>query len=97
MIVCITYLIKLVASYTNRGIKLDFPFINICKVRREVLKTEGKARGLQPYLGTLRMLMNDKITVFFFHLFGNSTHTGSIGKNCIVFPPIGKNSAFKLK
>ena len=21
--------------------------------------------------------------------------TGSIGKNCIVFPPIGKNSAFK--
>ena len=32
----------------------------------------------------------------FFHLFGNSTHTGSIGKNCIVFPPIGKNSAFKL-
>ena len=32
----------------------------------------------------------------FFHLFGNSTHTGSIGKNCIVFPPIGKNSTFKL-
>ena len=32
----------------------------------------------------------------FFHLFGNSTHTGSIGKNCIVFIPIGKTSAFKL-
>ena len=26
----------------------------------------------------------------FFHLFGNSTHTGSIGKNSVVFPPIGK-------
>ena len=26
----------------NRGIKHDFPFINICKVPREVLKTEGE-------------------------------------------------------
>ena len=28
---------------------------------REVLKTEGEARGFQPSRGTLRMLMNDKI------------------------------------
>ena len=27
----------------NRGMKYDFPFINIRKVPREVLKTEGKA------------------------------------------------------
>ena len=26
----------------------------------------------------------------FFHLFGNCTHTGSIGKYSVVFPPIGK-------
>ena len=45
----------------NRGNKYDFPFINIRKVPREVLKTEGKARGFQPSRGTLRMLMNDKI------------------------------------
>ena len=45
----------------NRGIKHDFPFINIRKVPREVLKTEGEARGFQPSRGTLRMLMNDKI------------------------------------
>ena len=45
----------------NRGIKHDFPFINNRKVPREVLKTEGEARGFQPSRGTLRMLMNDKI------------------------------------
>ena len=45
----------------TRGIKPDFPFINIHKVPREVLKTEGEARGFQPSRGTLRMLMNDKI------------------------------------
>ena len=45
----------------NRGIKYDFPFINIHKVPREVLKNEGKALGFQPSRGTLRMLMNDKI------------------------------------
>ena len=32
----------------NRGIKHDFPFINIRKVPREVLKTEGVSRGFQP-------------------------------------------------
>ena len=47
--------------YTNRGIKHDFPFIYIRKVLREVLKTEGKARGFKPSRGTFRMLMNDKI------------------------------------
>ena len=31
----------------NIGIKRDFPFINIRKVPREVLKTEGEARGFQ--------------------------------------------------
>ena len=45
----------------NRGIKHDFPFINICKVPMEVLKTEGEAQGLHHSRGTLRMLMNDKI------------------------------------
>ena len=45
----------------DRGIKHDFPFINICKVPREVLKTKGEARGFQPSRGTLQMLMNDKI------------------------------------
>ena len=48
-------------GHTNRGIKHDFPFINIRKVPREVLKTEGEARGFQPSRGTLRLLMNDKI------------------------------------
>ena len=28
-----------------RGIKHEFPFISICKVPREVLKTEGEAEG----------------------------------------------------
>ena len=45
----------------NRVIKHDFPFINIRKVPREVLKTEGEVRGFQPSRGTLRMLMYDKI------------------------------------
>ena len=35
----------------NRGIKHYFPFINIRKVPREVLKTEGAARGFQPSRG----------------------------------------------
>ena len=45
--------------FTDRGIKHDFPFINIRKVPREVLKTSGYALGFQPSRGTLRMLMND--------------------------------------
>ena len=35
-------------------------FINIRKIPREMLKTSGFALGLQPSLGTLRMLMNGK-------------------------------------
>ena len=31
------------------GIKHDFPLINIRKVPREVLKTEGEARGFQHF------------------------------------------------
>ena len=31
----------------NRGIKHDFPFINIPKVPREVLKTGGEVQGFQ--------------------------------------------------
>ena len=30
--------------FPNRRIKHDFPFINICRVPREVLKTEGETR-----------------------------------------------------
>ena len=45
----------------NRGIKHDFPFINTCKVLREVLKTEGKPKVFNTSRGTLRMLMNNKI------------------------------------
>ena len=33
--------------YYNIGIKHDFPFINICKVPREVLKTEDETRAFQ--------------------------------------------------
>ena len=45
----------------SRGIKDDFPVINIRKVPREVLKTEGEARGFHPSRGTLRTLMNGNI------------------------------------
>ena len=55
-----------------RGIKHDFPFINICKVPREVLKTDGEARGFQPSRGTLQMLMDDKIMFDRYHCI-NST------------------------
>ena len=44
-------------QYHNIGIKHDFPFINIRKVLREMLKT----KVLNTSRGTLRMLMNDKI------------------------------------
>ena len=46
----------------NRGIKHDFPFINIHKVPREVLKTEGLKPGVfNTSRGPLKVLMNDKI------------------------------------
>ena len=58
----------------NRGIKYDFPFINICKVPREVLKTEGEARGFQPSRGTLQMLMNDKIVFDRYYCINSTKH-----------------------
>ena len=57
-----------------RGIKHDFPFINIRKVPREVLKTEGEARGFQPSRGTLRMLMNDKIMFDRYYCINSTKH-----------------------
>ena len=58
----------------NRGIKHDFPFINIRKVLREVLKTEGEARCFQPSRGTLRMLMNDKIMFDRYYCINSTKH-----------------------
>ena len=58
----------------NRGIKHYFPFVNICKVPREVLKTEGEARGFQPSRGTLRMLMNDKIMFDRYYCINSANH-----------------------
>ena len=58
----------------NRGIKNDFPFINICKVPREVLKTEGEARGFQLSRGTLRMLVNDKIMFDHYYCINSAKH-----------------------
>ena len=57
-----------------RGIKHDFPFINICKVPREVLKTEGEARGFQPSRGTLQILMNDKIMFDRYYCINSTKH-----------------------
>ena len=62
------------ALFTNRGIKHDFPFINICKVPSEVLETEGEARGFQPSLGILRMLMNDKIMFDRYYCINSANH-----------------------
>ena len=59
---------------SNRGIKHNFPFINIRKVPREVLKTEGEARGFQPSRGTLRMLMNDKIMFYRYYCINSAKH-----------------------
>ena len=49
----------------NRGIKHDFSFINIRKVPREVLKTEGEALG---------MLMNDKIMFDRYYCINSTKH-----------------------
>ena len=48
--------------------------MNIRKVPREVLKTEGKARGFQPSRGTLRMLMNDKIMFDRYYCINSTKH-----------------------
>ena len=45
------------------------PFINIRKVPREVLKTEGEASR-----GTLRMLMNDKIMFDHYYCINSIKH-----------------------
>ena len=58
----------------NRGIKHDFLFINIRKVPREVLKTEGEARGFQPSQRTLRMLMTDKIMFDCYYCINSTKH-----------------------
>ena len=58
----------------NRGVKHDFPFINICKVPRDVLKTEGEARGNQHSRGTLRMLLNDKIMFDRYYCINSASH-----------------------
>ena len=58
----------------NRGMKHDFPFINICKVPREVLKTSGFALGFQPSRGTLRMLMNYKIMFDRYYCINSTKH-----------------------
>ena len=57
-----------------RGIKHDFPFINIRKVPREVLKTAGFARGFQPSRGTLRMSMNDKVMFDRYYCINSTKH-----------------------
>ena len=57
-----------------RGIKHDFPFINIRKVPREVLKTKGFARGFQPSRGTLRMVMNDNIIFDRYYCINSTKH-----------------------
>ena len=58
----------------NIGINHDFPFINIRKVPREVLKTEGVARGFQPSRGTLQLLMNDKIMFDRYYCINSAKH-----------------------
>ena len=58
----------------TRGIKQDFTFINIRKVPREVLKTEGEARGFQRSRRTLRMLMNNKIMFDRYYCINSAKH-----------------------
>ena len=41
---------------------------------REVLKTEGEARGFQPSRGTLQMLMNDKIMFDRYYCINSTKH-----------------------
>ena len=62
------------AHLFKRRIKHAFPFINICKVPREVLKTEGEARGFKHSRGTLRMLMNDKIMFDRYYCINSANH-----------------------
>ena len=68
-----------------RGIKYDFLFINIRKVPREVLKSEGEARGFQPSLGTLRMLMNDKIMFDRYYCINSTKHCENEENMCALY------------
>ena len=43
-------------------------------VPREVLKTDGVARGFQPSRGTLQMLMNDKIMFDRYYCINSAKH-----------------------
>ena len=63
-----------ICLFVYRGIKHDFPVINIRKVPREVLKSEGKALSFQPSRGTLRMLMNDKIMFDRYYCINSAKH-----------------------
>ena len=56
------------------GSNMIFHSLTFSKVPREVLKTEGKARGFQPSRGTLRMLMNDKIMFDRYHCINSTKH-----------------------
>ena len=67
-------MIYLPKYFFNRRIKNDFPFINIRKVPREVLKTEGEAGGFQPSRGTLQMLMYDKIMFDHYYCINSTKH-----------------------
>ena len=58
----------------SRGIKHGVPLINIRMVPREVLKTEGEARGFQPSRGTLRVLMNNKIMFDRYYCINSTKH-----------------------
>ena len=69
----------------NRGIKHEFPLINIRKVPREVLKTEGEARGFQPTRGTLRMLMNDKIMFDRYNCINSAKHCETEENICALY------------
>ena len=62
ILLLVVYHHGVVCNHCNRGTKHDFPFINICKVLKEVVKIEGFALGFfNTSRGTWRMLMNDKI------------------------------------
>ena len=67
-------------SLNSRGLKFiirikhDFPFINIRKYPRELLKIEGVARGFQPSRGALRIVMNDRIMFDRFYCINSGKH-----------------------
>ena len=67
-------------SFYTRGIKHDFPFINIRKVPREVLKSEGEDRDFQPsrvpkWPG--ECFLNDKIMFDRYYCINSAKHCGN--------------------